>query len=175
MNRLSHLLVVAVLATLVLFPTPLTDKTNRVSSCAQEVYEFCWSQGRPVDKTTCDCNFNSCMSMLPSDCEEQGGYMDISTCTCHMPPGEQSLCDRDPYALGCPRNPDTGGGAGVCSFASYSWCNQNGGQWSSDNCTCNFQTTTGCIAGTSTPDSCTNAGGTWDPNNCVCRGLPRAN
>jgi len=176
MNRIAHFLILGLLTVVLMFPPLLTDKTDRVSAtCPQEVYDFCWSQGRLVDKTICDCKFDSCLNALPSDCQEQGGNFDYISCTCSMPPQEEGLCDRDPYALGCPRNPDSGEAAGMCTFASYSWCNHSGGQWSSYECTCNFQTTIGCTAGTGTADSCTAAGGTWDSSNCVCRKLPREN
>lgn len=74
------------------------------AACDPAVYDFCWSQGRNVNPQTCECNYQSCLGLPESDCTEQGGHLDYATCTCVFDPEYQGICDRDPYACGCPRS-----------------------------------------------------------------------
>jgi hypothetical protein len=164
--------------------------SSQSSSCDYDVYDYCWSQGRNVDPSSCTCNPNSCLGVVESDCTEQGMYLSYSDCACHGNPSYTSVCDGDPYASGCPRSFDTvfagqmrilqgcgypgaendpacdpmiGGGSGdICSFESFAWCSTNGGSWSSYGCACSGVVSSGSTA----QQTCTDAGGVWyNPGN----------
>jgi hypothetical protein len=142
--------------------------------CADEVYSYCWSQGRLVDPYTCECNMMSCLWIWETNCMQADMHIDYSTCTCTSDPSYMGMCDVDPFALGCPRSFDTvfgdqlrvrggdpliGGGDGdICSFNSYAWCNANNGSWSSYGCACS-----GVVASSasSPQQACGDNGGTW--------------
>jgi hypothetical protein len=135
-----------------------------------DVYDFCWSQGRNVDPNTCDCNPNSCLGVPESDCTEQGGWLDYGTCTCRLDYGYVGMCDIDPYAYGCPRNPGGLGDPGrLCSFDGYVNCRENRGAWDDWTCSCYYITTSNtCGAELSNVQSCEAAGGTWNQDQCRC-------
>lgn len=176
-------------ATLFIFLSVAPRSTVAQFTCAAEVYDYCWSQNRPVDSTTCTCNLQYCLSPLSIDCTEVGNYFDAETCTCVGNPSEVSLCASDPYAQGCPRAFDTvfagqmrarqgcdypgsendpgcdpmigGGSDDICSFESFSWCASSGGSWSSYGCSCS-----GVTGSSGAQTACANAGGTWyNPGN----------
>ena len=161
--------------------------------CADDVYAYCWSQGRVVEPSTCECDWTSCLGMPESDCTEQGQYLDTSRCVCVSNPAVMGLCDNDPYALGCPRsfdtvfasqlrvrsgcshpnaatdpacNPMIGGGTDdICSFDSYAWCAQNGGSWSSYGCACSGIVT---HPNQTQQQACAAVGGFWyNPGNAT--------
>ena len=186
MKRLSFKLsILGVLGMLLTFSMVQLRSGKAQSYCAASVYEYCWSQGRPVDPSTCECDWFSCLGLPESDCTENSQYLDYSTCTCVSNPSAVGYCDLDPYAYGCPRSFDTvfgnqlrvrqscqhpdawmdpscnpmigGGSDDICSFDSYIWCSQNGGTWSSYGCACS-----GIIAsGQTQQQACTSAGGFW--------------
>ena len=128
------------------------------SYCADDVYNYCLSQGRPVD-SSCQCDMTACAGFPESDCTEVGQYLDTSRCICVSNPSYMGYCDTDPYAYGCPRSFDTvfgdkmrlfgctinggecppsfGGGDGdICSYEAFAWCNLKGGSWDSQDCAC---------------------------------------
>jgi hypothetical protein len=155
------------------------------SSCADEVYSYCWGQGRPVDPSTCQCDWSSCLGLPESDCTELSQHLDPSTCTCVSNPAFVGMCDNDPYAFGCPRSFDTvfasqlrvrygcshpnastdpacnpmigAGDDDICSFDSYAWCAQNGGSWSSSGCACSGVV----VSGQTQQQACSAVGGIW--------------
>jgi hypothetical protein len=164
----------AMIATLFVLGALAPRSGNAQLSCALEVYDYCFSQGRNVDPNNCECNPMSCLGLPASDCTEQGMYLNYGSCTCVSNPGYVFVCDIDPYAYGCPRSFDTvfgnqlrtrggdpliGGGDGdICSFSSYAWCNVNNGSWSSYGCACSG------LPSTSAQTACESNGGTWyDP------------
>ena len=135
------------------------------TNCANEVFNYCGSQSpaRRVDPSSCECDSNSCAGVVESDCQERGMYLSPSDCQCHENPSYISVCDSDPYALGCPRSFDTvftgqlrtfGDNGDVCSFNSFAWCNANGGSWSSYGCACSG-------VGSNTAKDCESNGGSW--------------
>lgn len=160
-------LIVVLAAMTALAPRRSSAQYIGQSYCASEVYQYCFSQGRHVDPNSCTCDPNSCVGVVASDCTEVGRYLSYSDCACHDNPSYISVCDNDPYALGCPRSFDTvfagqlrtyGDDGDICSFGAYAWCNANGGWWSSSGCACsglydpNTQTAY---------DACGESGGQW--------------
>jgi len=179
----STLLITPFLAALLLLVLLVPQGARAQSApCAFEVYDYCFSQGRNVDSSTCTCNYMSCLGVPESDCTEQGMYLNYGSCTCVGNPGYVFVCDSDPYAYGCPRSFDTvfgdqlrvrdgdpmiGGGNGdICSFSSYAWCNANSGSWSSYGCACSG------VVGTNPQNACETDGGTWyNPGNSAGGGV----
>src|SRR3954462_10658364 len=104
-----RLVTLGVLTTALLVTDGLAPQAGnaQLSDCAFEVYDYCFSQSRPVDTSSCTCNTNACMGIPESDCTEQGMYLDTSRCVCVANPSYIGYCDNDPYALGCPRSFDT--------------------------------------------------------------------
>lgn len=154
---------------------PRSIGAQTLTNCADDVLNYCWSQSpaRNVDPYSCQCDPNSCVGIPASDCQERGMYLSYSDCQCHENPSYISVCDNDPYALGCPRSFDTvfgnllrssgspyyGGGDGdICSFSAFAWCANNGGSWYSPGCACSF------YPSSSPSDECASAGGTWVNN-----------
>jgi hypothetical protein len=75
-----------VLAAAIATADSMTPGRAEAQTCDPSVYDFCWGQGRNVDPTICDCNYQSCLGLPESDCREQGGWLNYSTCTCVFPP-----------------------------------------------------------------------------------------
>lgn len=154
------------------------------SSCAYDVYSYCWAQGRMVNPSTCECNMLSCLWIWETDCMQVGMHTDYSTCTCVSDPALIGKCDVDPFSLGCPRSFDTifgdqlrvrdgdpmiGGGSGdICSFNSFAWCAINNGTWSSYGCACSGVTSTPTDPDRTPEEACGDNGGTWyDPGSAA--------
>ena len=191
------LLILTVLTSALIAVYALTSQNSKATElCSDDLYDYCWSQNRPVDPNTCECNPNACLFPLASDCTEVGNHFDASTCTCVANPSDIGVCDVDPFALGCPRSFDTvfagqlrilqgcgypgaendpacnpmigGGSADICSFESYTWCANNGGSWSSYGCACSGVT----VSGQTPQQACGAANGVWyNPGNASGGGV----
>jgi len=176
MKKLSYkLLALSVLVAVSFALYAVKPRGSRAQSqyCADEVYEYCFSQNRPVDPNTCECIQSACLSPIATDCTEAGNHLDPSRCICVSDPAYVDYCANDPYLLGCPRSFDTifgnllrvggspysgGGDPDVCSFSAYTWCAVNGGTWYSPGCACSF------YPSTNPSTACSTAGGTWVNN-----------
>jgi hypothetical protein len=190
------LILTVLISALTLVYTLSSQNSKATVLCADDVYDYCWSQNRPVDPYTCECNISACLFPIASDCTEVGNHFDSSTCTCVANPSEVGVCDIDPFALGCPRsfdtvfagqirilqgctypnwqydpacNPMIGGGTGdICSFESHSWCVTNGGSWSSYGCACSGVSNPGRDA----EQTCGDVQGRWyNPGNVTGGGV----
>ena len=171
--KLSYkLLILTVLTSALIAMYALGSRSSNAQTefCSEDVYQYCFSQNRPVNSYTCECDMSACLMPVASDCTEVGNYLDTSTCTCVSNPSYIGVCDNDPYAFGCPRSFDTvfagqlrtfGDDGDICSFNSVAWCNVNGGTWSSYGCACSG-------LGSSTQQDCASNGGTWyDPGSSL--------
>jgi hypothetical protein len=174
------LILLALGSVLVLAIPPAGIKSRAAFICDEDVYEFCWSQGRVVNPETCECNYQSCLGVPASDCTEQGQTLNYDTCMCEG--GELTpWCGMNSYSTcfnqGLALNPitcncytsDTGGDMPLCTFGSYVWCGSNGGEWQGWNCKCGFKdTNNNCTATAAVRLSCENSGGTWNVSQCLC-------
>jgi hypothetical protein len=153
------------------------SSSAQLSTCSDELIDYCWSQGRQVDTSDCTCNPNSCFGITEADCTEQGMYLSYSDCQCHANPSYTDPCSSDPYASGCKRSFDTlvegymravynttGYGGDTCSFESFAWCNHNGGTWNDFDCACSGLPDSGSGAAA----ACSAAGGTWNSSQQIC-------
>jgi hypothetical protein len=151
----------------------LSPPVARADSCDVAAFIECSNLGLSMNPNTCEC-VPYC-PLISADCTEQGFTgLDYNTCQCTG--GEMSaltVCDFNPYALGCPNSFDTifSGvteyyGTGQCSRTSAGNCATIGGFYNYTSCSCNVATVTGFCSNAAIT-SCQNSGGTisW---NCTC-------